>query len=59
MSAHLSCFWARRFFFSPPFCLGLITGGSLALMFGAVVPCGLGKGTDSFSACPRALLVWG
>ena len=23
------------------------------------VPCGLGEGTDLFSACPGALLVWG
>jgi hypothetical protein len=23
------------------------------------VPCGLGEGTDLFSACPCALLVWG
>ena len=44
--------------FFPPFCMELLTGGSLVLMFGAVVPCGLGKGTDSLSACPRALLVW-
>ena len=45
----------------PPFGLGLITGGSLVLCSGFLSPgpCGLGDGTDLFSACRRVLLVWG
>ena len=44
---------------SPPFWFGVDYWRVPCTMFGAFGPCGLGDGIDFFSACPRALLVWG